>query len=69
MNSVMSKSFAARRVLAASSRLRSNKHGAMRRTFHATSALGGDALDMVDTFARRHCEFFSLSRVIFCGIL
>lgn len=68
MNSVMSKSFAARRVLAASSRL-SSKHGAMRRTFHATSALGGDALDMVDTFARRHCEFFSLSRVIFCGIL
>lgn len=27
------------------------------RSYHASSRLGADALDMVDTFARRHSEF------------
>lgn len=50
MNSVLNRaSFAARRAVA--SRFQS---GAMRRTYHASSALLGDALDMVDTFPRRH---------------
>jgi len=26
------------------------------RSFHTTSVLAGDALDMRDTFARRHCK-------------
>lgn len=52
MNSMISKSFAARRAVA--SRI---KNGATRRTYHATSALLGDALDMVDSFPRRHCKY------------
>lgn len=55
MNSLISKS--SRRLVAA----RLQQRGAMRRTFHATAALlGGDALDMVDTFARRHRKFQNL---------
>lgn len=36
-----------------------------RRAIHATSALSADALDMADTFSRRHCKFL-LYRVWFC---
>lgn len=53
MNSMISKSLGARRLV--TSRLNTNKNAlAMRRTYHASSALLGDALDMVDTFPRRH---------------
>ena len=52
MNSLISKS--SRRLVLS----RLQQRVAVRRTFHATAALGGDALDMVDTFARRHSEFF-----------
>jgi len=48
MNSMIGRSA---RKLAVS---RLQRRTALRRTFHATSALSGDALDMVDTFARRH---------------
>jgi hypothetical protein len=49
---------ALRRLLA----LRAGNNGQQRevlRSFHACSVVGADALDMVDTFARRHCEFSS----------
>lgn len=54
MNSLISRST---RRLVLSRLQQQQQRGAGRRTFHATATLGGDALDMVDTFARRHRKF------------
>lgn len=35
-----------------------NVNGLLRRGIHATSAVNGDALDMADTFSRRHGKLF-----------
>ena len=32
--------------------------------FHSSAVLSGDALDMVDTFARRHCKFCSIKATV-----
>lgn len=38
----------------------SHNHVNVFRSYHASSKLGADALDMVDTFARRHSKFLPL---------
>lgn len=58
-STVLTRSSALRRLLASKS-----YESFVRRSFHASSTLSGDALDMADTFARRHskCNFLE----IFC---
>ena len=51
---MMQKNVAIRRLLA-----RRLSHVKSIRFYHASGKVGADALDMVDTFARRHSEYYS----------
>lgn len=46
---------ALRRIVASGNKLYNKKSNA--RSFHTTGVMAGDALDMADTFARRHSKF------------
>jgi hypothetical protein len=61
---MMPRNLVVRRLLAA--RL---NHAKSLRSYHASAKLGADALDMVDTFARRHSEFlviYLLDSLVIC---
>jgi hypothetical protein len=54
----MSQVIAFRRILSRGSK----------RFFHASAVSYGDALDMADTFSRRHCKYFLIYIIYFYDI-
>ena len=64
---------ALRRIVASGNKIYNRKSNA--RSFHTTGVMAGDALDMVDTFARRHSKFHPekifddyFCRILFLGL-